>query len=266
LPAWAIPPGVVPESPPTGGSLGLALVLLQRAVVPDPHAYVAAAADLGVVGLVVDDVAHERGKDALSLTLPGGGFVVITAIAAAHPDAPRLPVMPTSPPADEVAKAPAHAILVVGGAPGSTREVDALVVRLTGALLRTTPAIAAMLGHGVGLHKASVFLDMARALDEGDVPIELSVDLTAAVAPGGRASVLSHGLARYGREELLVTADRADLSEAYELGRRLVRWLGTTDEVPATGDTIGRGEARGLVVKRGKSPTGDGTTVIRIDL
>ena len=179
-----------------------------------------------------------------------------------------MPLGITSPPPEDIAAAPAHLVVGAVGLTGDDRDRDTVMAKLTAAVVDCTDAVAAMLGHGVILHRAGIFADAAKlAADEhGPLPVELAVDITAAPESATRMSFLTHGMQRYGREELYVTCP-IEGTGALSFVYAIARWMlaDPTVRLP-TGDTVGRTAEEKLPVQRVPSPTGEGPKVIRLDL
>jgi hypothetical protein len=189
-------------------------------------------------------------------------------MAFPHPDAAGMPLGITSPPAEDVAAAPAHLVVGAVGLTGDERDRDTVLAKLTAAVVDCTDAVAAMLGHGAIFHRAGIFADAAKlAADEHEpLPVELAVDITAAPESATHMSFLTHGMQRYGREELYITCP-VEGTGALSLVYTIARWiLGDPTVALPTGDTVGRTAEERLLVQRVPSPTGGGPDVIRLDL
>jgi hypothetical protein len=240
----------------------LSFVLLRQPAQPDPVAIVTAAAELGLA------LTPGEGKDeVVELLVEGGGHLFVMMVPVPHPDAPKMPVGPLSPTMEEMEAASAHCIVTVMGVEGDERTRDRIVAILTGAVIRTLPAVAAMLGHGVLFQRADLFADFARlAAEEGELPLEICVDVTAAPEDDERMSFLTHGMTRYGGEEIYVTCP-VQGEGALDYIFTIARWMFYDPDVSLpTGDTVGRTEEEKITVQRVPSPTGEGPEVIRLDL
>ena len=241
----------------------VSFVVLERAARPDVSAMMACDAGLGLTA-----TEREEGDKPVVLQLGDGTPVFVMVIDAPHPDAPGMPQGPTSPSAEEIAASPAHAIVtLMGGSEGDPQERDVLLARVTAAAIAGLPAIGAMLGHGVLMHRADVFEGIVQhAVGEGALPVEVLVDVTAARESDERMSFLTHGLARYGREEFYVTcpvAGSGALGFVYQMSAWML--LDPAKQLP-TGDTLGRTAEERIEIQRVPSPTGQGDLVIRLDL
>jgi hypothetical protein len=238
----------------------LAFVLTNSTAAPEPARIVEAAKALGL------DL-RPTGDSPSTFEIDGGGAFIVMLVEAPHPDAPEMAYGPTSPDPDEAAAAQAHFILTALGLEGTPRERDTKMAALAATVIRNTDAVGAMLGHGVVFHKPGLFADMAElGMEEGELPAELAVDVTAAAEPDDRMSFLTHGMRRHGREEFYVTCPiqgRGALGFVFSM----VRWmLDDRDKQLPTGDTVGRSADERLVVQRVPNPTGSEDTVIRLDL
>jgi len=237
----------------------LAFVLVERAVPPDPIELVRRAASFGC------KLVHEGGTQSpATYSIVGGGILMVMLIDAPHPDAPKMTPSLVAPTAEDLQRAKAHYIVVLMDGPTAQREQDILLARLTAAVVRSSPAVAAMLGHGICFHRAGFFAEIVEA--EDDLPMMVCVDITRAPEPDERMSMLTHGLVRYGREEFFVTASQGGKA-AMDFIVGLARWMlmDPNKQLP-TGDTVGRTPHEKVRVQRVPNPTGEGPEVIRLDL
>lgn len=204
----------------------------------------------------------------ISFDLVGGGSLAVTTVAAPLPGAASRPVGPTSAPPAEVAEAAAHLIVAAFGLTGPARDRDTRMAQLTAAVIDTVDAIGALLGHGVLIQRAALFAEAARLAADTGQPLaaEVAVDVTAAAESATRMSFLTHGLRRYGREELYVTCP-IEGTGALAFVLSLAGWLlAEPDTRLATGDTVGRTADEKIVVQRVPDPVGGDGEVIRLDL
>jgi hypothetical protein len=182
-----------------------------------------------------------------------------------HPDAATMASGIASPEPEELEALTALCIVTAIGLPDDPRVADPLMATLTAAVVRSSSAIAAMLGHGVVFHKASLFADVVGAA-EGGLPLLVCVDVTMAPEPEERMSFLTHGLVRYGREEFFVTASQRG-EGALDFLLSLAGWmLDDPDKHLPTGDTVGRSADEKILIQRVANPVGEGPEVIRLDL
>jgi hypothetical protein len=239
----------------------LAFVLLPSASYPTPARVVEEAAKYGV------ELHATDARDPLTFEIEGGGSFAIMMVAAPHPDVANMVAGPTSPTVEEMRACPAHAMVTAIGLDGSARALDTQMAALTGAVVRSTGAVAAMLSHGMFFHRGDLYADMAAlGAEHGELPVEVAIDVSMAPEEGERMSLLTHGMARYGREELFVTCPvngKGALGFVFDTAR----WL-LSDPPPhlPTGDTIGRSATERLVIQRVPSPIGAPALVMRLDL
>lgn len=245
----------------------LSFVVLKQPVQPRADAIAAGAAALGLALTPVPAGGGEDAEGPVELRLDGGAHLFVMMVAAPHPDAPRMPVGPLSPAMEQLEAAGAHCIVTATGLEGDARERDHVMALITGAVIGATPAVGAMLGHGVLFQRADLFADFARlAAEEGALPMELGVDITAAPEDDERMSFLTHGMTRYGGEEIYVTC-HVQGQGALDFILSIARWMfHDPDASLPTGDTVGRTEEEKVTVQRVPSPTGAGPEVIRLDL
>jgi hypothetical protein len=242
-------------------SVDLAFILVKKAVYPDPRKLIASAAKLGI------ELTMSDATEPMAYSIGGGGTFIVMLMQAPHPDVPTMNVGPMSPTTEEAAAAPAHFVATAMGLEGSARSRDTKMALLASAIITNTEAIGVMLGHGVVFHKAGLFAEMAAlSVEEGVLPAEIAVDVTAAREPNNRMSFLTHGMQRYGREELYMTAP-VDGQGALGFLYQLVRWMLTDlDKQFATGETLGRTAQERIEIQRVPSPTGEGPPVMKLDL
>jgi hypothetical protein len=240
----------------------LAFVTIERAVMPEPDRVVASAEALGLTMSCTDREAQSQTYEV------DGATMIVSLMPAPHPDAPTMPVGPTSPTTEESTAARAHLMVVVmrpDEAPAL--QVDTEVAALLSTVIDHVPAVGAMLAHGVVFHKARLYADMAKLGHEhGALPVEVAVDVTAARESAERMSFLTHGLARYGREELYVSCPIQGKG-ALDFIYGLARWmLSDPDRQFPDGDTVGRTAEEKIRIARVPNPRGEGSPVIKLDL
>ncbi|MEO6954376.1 MAG: hypothetical protein ABI321_21440 [Polyangia bacterium] len=241
----------------------LSFVLVNDARYPEPTAVIAAADELGLVlKLSIEDA--EPGM----LTFDGEGepFFVAMLMASQHPDALDMPVGPMSPSRDDIAGTKAHFILTAVGVEGDNAARDLVMAQFTAAIVKATSGVAAMLAHGVVWHRGELYHELVGVgATEGELPVEIAIDVTGASEDDDRCSFLTHNLARYDRQELYVTCSRHGTG-AVGFVFDIARWMLAENPALPTGDTIGRTSDERLVVQRVPNPAGDGEEVIRVDL
>ena len=186
-------------------------------------------------------------------------------VAMPHPDAVHMPMGPTSPKPAVIEQHAAHLVVTAFSLANEQLSPDITMGKLTAAVIRSSPAVAAMYGHGAMFHDAELFAGFVAAAGDA-IATEVAVDITAAQEGPGRMSFLTHGLDRYGREEFFVTSSTTDTG-ALEYVMALVRWMIVDrDKVLPTGDTVGRTADERVVIQRVPSPIPDKAPVIRLDL
>lgn len=241
----------------------LAFLLVNEAKYPEPARVVAEAERLGIA------LEHQPGDESepMSFGMANGGTFLLMLVEAPHPDAPNMAYGPTSPAREEAVAAPAHFIATGLGLEGDERARDLVMAKLASSVIANTAAVGAMLGHGVIFHKAGLFHGMTElGVEEGELPSELICDITVAPEGDDRMSFLTHGLQRYGREELYVTCStrgKGGLDFVFSIARWL---LGDMEKQLPTGDTIGRSAEEKVTVQRVPNPTGRGDQVMLLEL
>lgn len=237
----------------------LGFVLVRESVLPNAEGLVAAAQ---AVGLPLKATTTDSG--AQGYTLPSGAVALVSLMPAPHPDVPTMWWGPTSPPRQDAIDAPAHYIVMLTGRVEGDRENDVELARFLCALTTAAPVVGMMLGHGLTFHTPEFFL--AAVQSNRDLPTLVLVDITWAREPNARASVLTHGMARYGKEEFFITSPSDQINAAREYIYMLASWMLTEDYDLPTGDTVGRTSDEKLEIQRVPHPSGDGPEVIRLDL
>lgn len=237
----------------------LSLVLLGKAELPDAKELLASPRFEGL-GATVKRLA----ADQLVFGLGSGGHLLISLIETPPPElGPQALFGSLSETALEEAKA--HLIVAGIGLSGSRTERDAYFAQLVAAILECSSSLGASFGEGLCYQDAGFFTRAVDAAD-GEVPVFLTVDITAAPEPGERISFLTHGMGRYGREELFLTAPLSG-EGALPLMFELMHWLVTEPErAIRPGDTLGRTEDERIPVQRSPSPIEGDPDVLRLDL
>lgn len=223
---------------------------------------------------------HDQGFDAAAKTLEDGSTafdlgsgaeMVALHIPVPHPEAATMRRDASSPLPEDIAGASAHIVVaalhldrLVGQ---DNEDIDKAMLRVASAVTKTTDAVAVMLGHGVYFHRPEVFVGMTIVNAEWDrLPASIVVNVTAGQDESGRLTLLSHGLTRYGRRELLVgCTDDADASRAFI--ESMTEWLLAFKEHRLEpGDAVPSATGEPILVQARNSPLGDGSTVAYIEL
>jgi len=241
------------------GTTGTAIILLSGPALPDPARLAARA--LSLSGLTLKNML-QKDPELLVLSSGGGPTLQVRLITAPYAAAAGMLRGLTSPAAGQAEAAPAHLEISATGLPSAPRRGDALLSRLVcAALLCLEEPAAAMLGHGVMFHRAGIFLRTVQGEQPGALPLGVCVDLTIAQeADTGLVTFLTHGMPRYGREDIYISAPRAMSPAALELAALMVR---TLYEAPA--GTLPAVQ-EGPELTRQPSPIDPDATVVRIDL
>ena len=192
-------------------------------------------------------------------------------VPAPHPEAATMPRDASSPLPEEIAAAAAHVVVaalhldrLVGSDP---EDIDLAMLRVTCAVTGATDAVAVMLGHGVYLHRPEVFMGLTVMNAEWNrLPSSIVVNLTSGQDEFGRLMMLTHGLTRYGRSELLVGCTD-DGAESRDFVESMVEWLlSGRDRRLEPGASVPSSRGAPLVVEARPSPLENGSTVAYIEL
>lgn len=223
---------------------------------------------------------HQQGFEAASKILEDGSIafdlgsgaeMVAVHVPSPHPQATTMPQGETTPAPDKIAGAGAHILVaalqldhLVGEDP---EAIDQAMLRITCAVVATTNAVAVMLGHGVYFHDPQTFVGTTVLFDElGRVPVPLVINVTSGQSPAGRSTLLTHGLARYGRMDLLVGCT-SDIEASMTFVWHMVEWLMSDSLHRLVPGTLVPGADGTEQIARGvPSPRGDGSTVIYLEL
>lgn len=228
----------------------------------DPDEVVAAAAEIGVVWTALP---RDTPDGPLSFDTDGA-TVIVTTIATMHPDIPHMPVGPTGADPEELQATQGHVIVTATGLIGDEVQRDCDMASFTAAVVGATDAVGAMLGHNTYFHRADVFQQIvAGNAAEGRQPIPILISVTVAGDGSGRMSFLSHGMQRYGKEDLYVTCP-VEGAGAVPFVFDTISWFFDLEAPLPTGDSIGRDESESIMIQRVTSPADANSVVVRLDL
>ena len=242
--------------------IGVGFVLTRSDCMPDPQRVIEHARSLG------EELRLVSGDEAtLSFDVASGGGLFVTFIPVPHPETASTPRSVLTPTVEDLLTAGAHFIVAVTDRPGSPRDLDAALVRLAAAVVRSTSAVAVVPWPGVGFLDAGAFVDMAmEAVDGASIPTALDIAIEVRATDRERVVLLTRGMVRPGREELLVTT-RGAPGDAIEFAFAIGGWLLDDPRVRIpTGDTVGRSATERVRVQRTKHPDDPSTTVVQLDL
>lgn len=244
----------------------LAVLLTNQIAASDP---IALAVALHQQGIEATPKTLDDGS--IAFDLGNGAELAVVHIAAPHPDAHHMPRGPTSPSADEIASARAHivvGVLHLDRLAGSDPEkIDHLMLRSTNAVAQASGAVAAMLGHGVYFHAVQAFRGLTVLHSElGRLPYPIVINVTSGQDAKGRLTLLSHGLARYGRMDLLVGCT-SDMDASTSFIWHMIEWL-MMDKLHrlVPGTLVPADDGTEQVARAVPNPLADGSTVVYIEL
>ena len=238
----------------------LAFVLVREAVLPNAEQLGAAIAGLG---LQLGEDPIEQKDDTLAVPLAEGTTLLVSQMPVPHPSAAEMPLGLTSPDEGAIAECKAHYIVALIGMDAEPLARDIFACRAVTAVVRTSSAIGAMFGWGRSFHDAELWERLDPDANEENPPIELLIDASIADEGQGRLSILTHGMPRYGRENLHVFAPHAKGQDAAEFCFQLAHLLVSDPEIQyPTGDTVGRSAREKHRVDRGPSPIDPEETVM----
>jgi|GEM_PF-2279526 len=242
---------------------GLAVVLTNSLVEADTVALTVALQDQGF------EASSKRLEDgSIAFDLGSGAEMAVMHVPVPHPKATTMRRDAASPLPEEIAAAKAH--IMVGAVnldrlAGADQEaIDRAMLRATCATVKTTDAVAVMLGQGIYFHRPEVFVGLTLINDEWDrLPPTIVVNVTEGQNTDGRPTLLTHGLERYGRSELLVgcTSDRTASREFVE---SIIEWLMLEPTRQLEPGQVVPGQS--ITVGSVASPLGNGTTVGYLEL
>jgi hypothetical protein len=157
-------------------------------------------------------------------------------------------------------------IVSLRDATGRLLRDDELTARLLAAIAASTDATAVKLAHSRVFYDAEMFVDHVAATAPGTLPVQVCIDLTFEEIDDKSHSVLSHGMARYGREELLITTEGEVAEVAVQFAWSLAAAALSGPKRTPYGSTVEGPSGERIAVRRVPHPHLGGTDVIRLDL
>lgn len=228
----------------------------------DPASVAASASELGQVWTAVPS---DDGEAAITFSV-GDATVIVMPIEAMHPDIPQMPVGPTGANPEQLATTEGHVIITALGTTGSQLERDCEMAMFAAVIAGATDAAGVMLGHNAYFHRTDVFGQLVAAgAAEGHPPLPILVSVTVAGDGSGRMSFLTHGLDRYGKEDLYVTCP-VEGTGAVAFVYDTMTWFFDLAEPLPTGDSLGREESERIEIQRVPNPADGERLVVRLDL
>ncbi len=249
------------ENPNRLSGISMGVVLVREAVLPNVIEFRKAANRLG---LHLTPVDRKKSTESLHFQRVDGSSLHISLMRMPHPDAADLCAGIRSPKLEDAKHAPAFYLVIYDRGEQNVRRRDSLMARTLAAVVASSPAVGAKMNPGGFLHRPSAFEAVAATENPKDIPLSVCVAFTIA-REGERCSILTHGMTRYGREDILVRAAVTESMDAYKLAFFTSDWLliDSDNNLP-TGDTVGRDAQEKLKVEREPNPIRPAETVISL--
>jgi len=242
------------DSSLTNTGKGLGIVLVERNQAFDPVAISEAGARLGI------DIVSTAPE---SLRVDNTIDVAISLMPNPHPEALDMTRSPTSAKPETLERMTGFFVLAAFGLPENDQvAADWYLSRIVASVVRGTPSLAAMLGQGMFFYEADFFARMVEN-KPSRLASQIAVDLTIAREDDDRLSVVTHGLNRYGYEELFVITA--------EHGSAILHTMALAGDILdgtvrlSAGGTVPGAHGAAVVADRVPSPVSGRPDVLRLD-
>ena len=257
-------------------STGLAFIIVSDLEPLNCDAVVAAAEEMGLKMKVSppseedDDGEGEQdgSPDITSFDLEGDETLLVMLLPMPHPDVDDFGHGPFSPEdMDALSNGPGHYVVTLIGMEGTVDEADTKMSAATSCVMAGLQPLGVLKMPGLVFHRPEFFSSCAKqAFTDGELPLLICVDVTAAQESETHMSFLTHNMERYGRENFYIVSP-SEGTGALNYTLNLTAWmLSDRDYHLPTGDTVGRTADEKIKVQRVANPTGEGPEVIRLDL
>lgn len=148
--------------------------------------------------------------------------------------------------------------LIVGLISKENSELSAisramLLSRIISVLLTSTNSIGVYWGAATLVHSKDFFIERMYGLSEGDIPIELWIDLRLGLDDGNLYMLYTTGLKALGHKEIEIIKCKKKPEEIMNFAYNIIDYLLKGGPIVNHGDTIGADEKERIKVIYGKS-------------
>jgi hypothetical protein len=160
----------------------------------------------------------------------------------------------------------AHVIAGLGGGPADAVTRRLRLTALTGAVASAAgPAACGILWPGgMVVHAPEPFLDRAREMSRGNLPLELWIDFRIFRESEDTLTLFTTGLAEFGLPDLEIPRSRRPFKEVYAAAFNTAHYLIDQGPVLKDGDTLGLAAGETVLVHHVESRWGHGRTILSV--
>jgi hypothetical protein len=244
----------------------LAMVALNKAAMPSPAALIQSfkalsgiAVDLGTLQAKDGNVVFAVGNDKAAVAfmpapIPWSNLEGPCATAWWWPEA-----------AERMKAHGSHILVALVGETGDLVERCITLTHLTSAVASQTNAAGIFWSSGTLVHDPRVFLEEAKQISPGNLPLHLWLDFRIERNDDGSSRLFTTGMKIFGYPEIEIPHSTKPPSEVLEFARIIAHYAIASKKTIREGETIGRSEAEKVRVSYAPSMWDRQTTVMRLD-
>jgi len=158
-----------------------------------------------------------------------------------------------------------HVLVFLGGETGNCIQRHITLTHLTAAVAMHTDAAGIYWGNGTLVHDPQVFIEQAKNLSPGDLPLHLWVDFR--VEPNDDASyrLFTTGMKWFDKLEIEIPHSQKQPDEVFDFACSIADYIITKNANIRDGHTVGRSEAERIQATHAPSMWDSKITVLRLD-
>ncbi len=159
-----------------------------------------------------------------------------------------------------------HVLVALVGDSGNFIQRCITLTHLAAAVAAHTDAAGIYWGGGTLVHDPQVFIEQAKDISLGNLPLHLWIDFRVEQNEDGSCRLFTTGLKVFNHMEIEIPQCTKPPADILDFAHAIAAYVITSSKTIRDGETIGRSEAEKVRVSYAPSMSDSGTTVMRLDL
>jgi len=159
-----------------------------------------------------------------------------------------------------------HVLVALVGGSGNLIQRCITLTHLVAAVAAPTDAAGIYWGGGTLVHDPLVFIEQAKDISLGNLPLHLWIDFRVEQNQDGSCRLFTTGMSVFDHLEIEIPHSTRPAAEVLSLAHAIADYVIMSEKTIREGETIGRSEAEKVRVNYAPSMWDANTTVMRLDL